>query len=45
MPERYAFVDAAKLISRTVLTLAAFRPGPETGKRVTRRIDVSPQTG
>ncbi|MFL4910763.1 phosphotransferase [Streptomyces sp. MMS24-I2-30] len=33
-------VDAAKLISRTVLTLAASRPGPETGKHVAHGIGV-----
>jgi Phosphotransferase enzyme family len=31
-------VDVAKLISRTVLTLAAARPGPETGKHVVHGI-------
>ncbi|GGW24360.1 phosphotransferase [Streptomyces alanosinicus] len=33
-------VDAAKLISRTVLTLAASRPGPETGKHLVHGLGV-----
>lgn len=33
-------VDAAKLISRTVLPLAAARPGPQTGKHLAHGIGV-----
>jgi hypothetical protein len=38
-------VDAAKLISRTVLTLASSRPGPETGKHIVHGIGAFAGTG